>query len=300
MKNLGFPDKFVGITVKKLETGGISLDLENYINETIKVFGMQNANEADTPLAADTVLEKETNPENLTEDSDYRSIIGKLNFASNTCRPDIATATNILAQFSAKHNKTHLTAAKRVLRYLKRTAGDKLIFNKIQDAADIVGYADANWTNEQDGKSRSGVLFKLYGNTIYWRSNKQDTISLSSAEAELVALTDAAKEAKYLDMLLNHEIGIGIQLPITIHEDNEACIAIANDPKHQHRTKHIRLKHLAIRDWSAEGTIKTASIRSKNMIADTLTKVLPRCAFSDLKDKMRVIPSQQPTIVEGN
>ena len=57
MKNLGFPDKFVGITVKKLETGGISLDLENYINETIKVFGMQNANEADTPLAADTVLE---------------------------------------------------------------------------------------------------------------------------------------------------------------------------------------------------------------------------------------------------
>ena len=115
-----------------------------------------------------------------------------------------------------------------------------------------------------------------------------------------MALTDAAKEAKYLDMLLNHEIGIGIQLPITIHEDNEACIAIANDPKHQHRTKHIRLKHLAIRDWIAEGTIKTASIRSKDMIADTLTKVLPRCAFSDLKDKMRVIPSQQPTIVEGN
>ena len=62
MKNLGFPDKFVGITVKKLETGGISLDLENYINETIKVFGMQNGNEVDTPLAADTILEKETNP----------------------------------------------------------------------------------------------------------------------------------------------------------------------------------------------------------------------------------------------
>ena len=75
-------------------------------------------------------------------------------------------------------------------------------------------------------------MFKLYGNTIYWRSNKQDTISLSSAEAELVALTDAAKEARYLDMLLNQEIGIKIQLPITIHEDNEACVAIANDPKH--------------------------------------------------------------------
>ena len=171
---------------------------------------------------------------------------------------------------------------------------------KSHNNTDIVGYADANWTNEQDGKSRSGVLFKLYGNTIYWRSNKQETISLSSAEAELVALTDAAKEARYLDMLLNQEIGIGIQLPITIHEDNEACIAIANDPKHQHRTKHIRLKNLAIRNWIPEGTIKTASIKSKDMIADTLTKVLPRSIFSELKEKMKVIPSQQLTIVEGN
>ena len=67
LKNLGFTDKSVGIIVEKLETGRISLDFENYINETIKVVGMQNANEAGTPLAADTVLEKETNPKILME-----------------------------------------------------------------------------------------------------------------------------------------------------------------------------------------------------------------------------------------
>ena len=155
---------------------------------------MQDANKADTPLAANTVLEMETNPENLIENSDYRSVIGKLNFASNTCRPDMAAVMNILAQLLAKHNKTHLTAAQRVLRHLKRTAGDKLIFTKNQKSIDIIGYADANWTSEQDGKSRSGVLFKLYGNRIYRRPNKQDIISFSSAKAELVALTDAAKK----------------------------------------------------------------------------------------------------------
>ena len=57
----------------------------------------------------------------------------------------------------------------------------------------------------------------LYGNTIYWKSNKVKIISLLSAKAKLVALTDAAKEPRYLDMLLNRNFEIGIQLPITIH-----------------------------------------------------------------------------------
>lgn len=73
---------------------------------------MQDTNEADTPLAADTVVKNKTNLENLIEDFNYRSIIEKLNFARNVFIPDMATATNILAQFLANHNKTLLTASK--------------------------------------------------------------------------------------------------------------------------------------------------------------------------------------------
>lgn len=101
------------------------------------------------------------------------------------------------------------------------------MFTKLQDDTNIVGYADANWINEQDVISKYGVWFQLSEITIYWRSHKWEIISHSSAKATLVALTDAAKDARYLDMLLNQEIGIEIQLSITIHKDSIACIAIA-------------------------------------------------------------------------
>lgn len=73
-------------------------------------------------------------------------------------------------------------------------------------------------------------------------------MALSTAEAEIVAFTDAAKEARCLDMLLNQELKLGIELPITIYEDNEVCLAIVNNHKHQHHTKHLLLKNLACRD----------------------------------------------------
>lgn len=173
-----------------------------------------------------------------------------------------------------------------------------MVFNKSPESLNLVIFADANWINEKDVKFTSGVLFKLFGNKIYWRSSRQDKIAFSTAETEIMAFTDAVKEARYLDMHLNQELKLGIKLPINIYEYNEICIAILNHPKQLQHSEHPFLKGLACKKCITEGATKTASINSKDMTADMPTKVLPRTPFLDLKKNLSLIQAIALPIVE--
>ena len=94
----------------------------------------------------------------------------------------------------------HLTALKRVLRYLRGTIGYVLIYLKGQSKARLVGYNDIDFAgDEQDQKSTSGQVFFLGDMLINWASQKQKTVALSSCEAEYVALTAAACQGMWLN-----------------------------------------------------------------------------------------------------
>ncbi len=101
-----------------------------------------------------------------------------------TCtRPDIAYAVGTLSRFSSSPNQTHWVPVKRVLRYLKGTSEFGIIFRGDEPAGD-----------REDRKSTSGYLFQIAGGPVSWRSKKQDTAALSTAEAEYVALSGATQE----------------------------------------------------------------------------------------------------------
>jgi hypothetical protein len=100
----------------------------------------------------------------------------------------------MLSQFQNKPGKDHFLGLKRILRYLKGTLDYKLRYTKDDDCR-LIGFADADYANDQnDRKSVSGYIFKVFGNTISWSTKKQPTVSLSSTEAELIALCHATKE----------------------------------------------------------------------------------------------------------
>ena len=105
-------------------------------------------------------------------------------------KPDLAYAVGILARFSSKPNRSHWTAAKRVLRYLKGTAnhGIAIAFTK-SELGECLGYSDADWAGDQE--YTSGYLF---GGPVSWKSRKQDSVALSTAEAEYIGLSSAAQE----------------------------------------------------------------------------------------------------------
>ena len=119
-------------------------------------------------------------------------------------RPDMAATISILSQFSANPTQAHLSAAKRVIRYLKGTINYELCLGSNQDQGQgtnlsLYGYSDANWGNDSDTrKSTSGYIFYITDGPISWCSKKQATIALSSTEAEYITLTQATKETIWL------------------------------------------------------------------------------------------------------
>ncbi|XP_062533326.1 uncharacterized protein LOC134202315, partial [Armigeres subalbatus] len=95
----------------------------------------------------------------------------------------------------------HWQALKRIVRYLKGTTKLGLLYN--ESSSPLIGFVDADWASDQeDRKSVTGFVFKVFGSTVSWASRKQVTVSTSSSEAEYVALSSAVSEAIWLGGLL--------------------------------------------------------------------------------------------------
>lgn len=152
----------------------------------------------------------ETNPEKLEEDDEeviietkpYRVLVGCLMFLMLSTRPDISVAVNYYSRF---HNAklTHMKGLKQVLRYIRGTLSYGLLFERgVNSETSLRVYVDAKWATDKDRKSTTGFLLQVFGSIVAWSTRKQTGITLSSTEAEYVALAVALTEAIWLKGLL--------------------------------------------------------------------------------------------------
>lgn len=273
MTDAGSVDSFLGMHIEqKLEKGEIILSQTSYLKNVLQKFEMEKCKPKSTPMEKGLHLER-GNAENCSKQP-YRELIGCLIYATVTTRPDLCAATGYFSRFQSCFAEEHYNYAKHILRYIQGTIDLKLKYEK-QNAADVLtGYVDADWGGDKnDGKSTSGYVFKVFGNTVSWASRKQTTVSLSSTEAEYVALAEAICEAKWIRKLLD-ELGIECAGPIPIFEDNQSCIVIAEEPREYKRMKHINIKYHFIREVIANGEIELRYKPTDEQIADMMTKAL--------------------------
>ena len=119
-------------------------------------------------------------------------------------------------------------------------------------------------------------------------TRKQRTVALSSTEAEYMALTACAKHAKWTISLLQ-QLDFDVDLPLEIFSDSLGARAIAENPTHHDRTKHIDIQHHYIRDCISDGTLHVSPVSSKDNIADVLTKSFPRDRHTFLTKKLGIV-----------
>ena len=116
-------------------------------------------------------------------------------------RPDIAFATSVVSRFAQNPGQEHLNAARQIIIYLYHTR-----FYAIQYGGGemkLVGWSDSDYAGDATAaKSTSGYVFTLNGGPITWASKRQTVVALSSTEAEYIALSETAKEAAWLRLLL--------------------------------------------------------------------------------------------------
>jgi len=180
--------------------------------------------------------------------------------------------------------KEHWSGVKRVLRYIKGTLNYGLKFESTNNGnVDLSGFADADWAGDLVcRKSTSGYVFQLESSTVSWRSKQQSVVALSSTEAEYIALCLASQEATWLRKLLE-SIGFKQSDATTLYEDNQGTIALAKNAKSHSRTKHIDIKYHYVRESVEEKNIKLVYCSTEGMIADILTKGLPKPKFEQLR-----------------
>lgn len=148
----------------------------------------------------------------------------------------------------------------------------------------LIGYSDNNHNvDPDDGKSTTGHVFYLGGSPITWCSQKQDTVALSSCEAEFMADTEAAKQAIWLQYLLR-EITKSPCERIVIRIDNQSTIALTKNPVFHGRSKHIHTRYHFIRECVENGLIEVEHVPESEQKADILTKALGRIKLKKMRD----------------
>jgi len=174
---------------------------------------------------------------------------------------------------------THMKAVQRVVRYLKGTCDLRLILGGEHQR--LIGYSDADFASQLHRHSISGFAFFTGNGVVSWSSKKQPIVTLSSTEAEYVALTNATKEAIW-HRKLHAELPFlfqPVEKATTLFCDNQGAIAIAKDPAFHMRTKHIDTRFHFVRETINQDYIDIPYCPTDDMIADIFTKSLNRFKF---------------------
>ncbi|CAI7795373.1 unnamed protein product [Closterium sp. NIES-54] len=216
--------------------------------------------------------------ESVEPSGPYPELVGCLMYLMTCTRPDLAYPLSLLARYVApgRHRKVHWDAAKRVLRYLWSTSGMGLVLGGRARFV-LTGHADASWVDDLAmQRSSQGYTFSLGSGSVSWRSTRSSSVLSSSCEVEIYAGAMAAQELCWLTYLLT-DLGEAPRSPPVLYVDNKAMLALCQDHRLEHRTKHIALRYFLARELQQRGQLCLAYVASQANTADVFTKVLQPC-----------------------
>lgn len=280
LTSLGEVHWYLGMEVKRNEKGDFFLSQERYIEQVAKSTGLAETKPSRIPL--DPGYHKHEASERLPDNKDYQKLMGQLLYVSVNTRPDISAAVSILSRKTSCPTKGDWVELKRVARYLMTTKNLCLRLSNTEANEGLLGFCDADWAEcRDDRKSNSGFLMKYNGGTISWACRKQTCVSLSTAEAEFVALSESVQEMMWLKRLLC-DLDEQPAVP-TIYEDNQSALKMLDSEKFSNRTKHIDTRFHFARDMKTKREVDFVYCCSEDMVADLLTKPLGAVRLGKLR-----------------
>ena len=212
-------------------------------------------------------------------------MIGNLLYLTAS-RPDIAMSVGLVAKYQSDPNKSHLTAVKQIIRFVNGTISHGIWYS-FDTNSNLVGFSDADWAGcTDDRKSTSGGCFYLGNNLVSWHSKKQNSISLSTAEAEYIAAGSGCTQLLWMKQMLK-DYGI-VQGTLVLYVDNMSAINISKNPVQHSRTKHIDIRHHFIRELVEDKVITLEHVPTENQLADLFTKPLDLVRFQSLSRTLGV------------
>jgi hypothetical protein len=286
MSMMGELKYFLGFEIKQLQEGTF-INQTKYIQDILKKFGMKNAKPIKTPMGTNGHLDLDTGGKSVDQKV-YRSMIGSLLYLCAS-RPDIMLSVCMCARFQTSPKEVHLRAVKRIMRYLVYTPKFGLWYPK-GSTFDLIGYSNADYAGcKIDRKNTSGTCQFLGRSLVSWDSKKQNSLALSTTEAEYIVVGHCCAQLLWMRQTLR---GYGYKLiKVPLLCDNESAIHMADNPVEYSHTKHIDIRYHFLRDHQQIGDIEIAYVSTHNQLADIFTKPLDEKTFRKLRNELNILDS---------
>ncbi|XP_038885882.1 secreted RxLR effector protein 161-like [Benincasa hispida] len=200
MKDLGAAQKILGIEIyRDKDKNKLFLLQKGYIQKILSRFGMSLAKLIDTPSAVNARLSSVFSSQSEAEKKyvsrvPYTNAVGSLIYVMVCNRLDLAHVVSVVSRFIGQPGKKHWQVVKRIFRYLRGTSDVGPIYGNCTECL-VTGYSDSDYAGDVDSRRyMTGYVFTLGGSVVSWKATLQPTITLSTTEAEYMALTEVAKE----------------------------------------------------------------------------------------------------------
>ncbi|GJW83546.1 putative ribonuclease H-like domain-containing protein [Tanacetum coccineum] len=277
MSSMGELTFFLGLQVKQ-KPNGIFISQDKYVAEILKKFDFASVKTASTPIETQKPLVKDEEASDVDVHL-YRSMIGSLMYVTAS-RPDIMFAVCACSRFQVTPKTSHLSAVKRIFRYLKGKPKLGLWYPR-ESSFDLESYSDSDYAGANlDRKSTTGGCQFLGRRLITWQCKKQTIVATSTTEAEYVAAASCCGQVLWIQ---NQMLDYGFNFMNTkIYIDNESTICIVKNPVYHSKTKHIAIRHHFIRDAYEKKLIQVLKIHTNDNVADLLTKAFDVSRFQFL------------------
>ncbi|CAM8914155.1 unnamed protein product [Rhodiola kirilowii] len=210
MKDLDTAKKILGMhIVRDRGKGTLFLNLSDYLSKLVKKFDMSDAKTVLIPLAHHFKLSNEQCPKAESDIEHMSKIphanaVGCLMYSMACTRQDLAHGVSVVSRYMGNPGKAHWYAVKWLFRYIKGSLNKGLLFGQSNSENDtLVGFVNSDFTGSLDTRrSQTWYVFTVFGTAVSWKAGLQSMVTLSTTEAEFVAVTEAVKEALWLKGVL--------------------------------------------------------------------------------------------------
>ena len=265
------------------EQGSVSLTMEKYVQDIFEEYPVTRT--AATP-ATQSLFEINADSELLRgKDKEiFHTCVAKLLYLAKRVRPDIITP---IAFLTTRVGCSTVDDWKKLIRVLEYLNADRSLGIRISPGHTIAleAYIDASFAPHKDAKSHTGAVIALGKGPIYVRSGKQRLVSKSSAEAELIGVSDEFTQVIWCREFLTCQ---GYDMPATVvYQDNKSTIAMIDKGKDpSSRTRHINIRHFFVKERVDAGEITFKYLPTGEMLADIATKPLQGPQFVKLRNRL--------------
>ena len=277
--------EYLGMKINFDNNGSAEIKMEKYIDKVIQEFGNINFT-AKTPAHNDIfIIDEDAEKLDKSEAEKFHRTVAQLLYLATRVRPDIMLAVIFLTSRVREPTTQDLKKLVRILCYLNGTKELGLILGGDKNGnIRLFGYGDAAFAiHPSSMKSHSGLILSVGRGIILAKSTTQKTVTKSSAESELVALSDLLSVAiNQLEFMKSMYINID---HAELYQDNKSTIHMAENGKsYSDKTKHIKIKYFFIKQYIDSKEIKVTYCPTLAMVADILTKPLQGSQFLYLRD----------------